>query len=81
MIKMVKINPSSICTKYEQSIDSWLLPIPTIENGQYKLRCFMSENKNKKKADRTWRVQIPYITDANDNAKMTYQRIFIRKKQ
>ena len=34
-----------------------------------------------KKADKTWRVQIPYITDANDNAKMTYQRIFIRKKQ
>ncbi len=33
-----------------------------------------------KKADKTWRVQIPYITDANDNAKMTYQRIFIRKK-
>ena len=33
-----------------------------------------------KKADKTWRVQIPYITDDNDNAKMTYQRIFIRKK-
>ena len=41
-----------------------------------------TEKLNKyKKADRTWRVQIPYITDANDNAKMTYQRIFIRKKQ
>lgn len=34
-----------------------------------------------KKADRTWRVQIPYITDASDNAKMTYQRIFIRRRQ
>ena len=33
-----------------------------------------------KKADKTWRVQIPYITDALDNAKMTYQRIFIRNK-
>lgn len=33
-----------------------------------------------KKADKTWRVQIPYITDVNDNAKMTYQRIFIRRK-
>ena len=33
-----------------------------------------------KRADRTWRVQIPYITDDNDNAKMTYQRIFIRRK-
>ncbi|MBP5381220.1 MAG: adenine-specific methyltransferase EcoRI family protein [Bacteroidaceae bacterium] len=41
-----------------------------------------SEKMNKyKKADRTWRVQIPYITDADDNAKMTYQRIFIRRKQ
>ena len=34
-----------------------------------------------KKADKTWRVQIPYITDSNDNAKMTYQRIFIRRRQ
>ena len=33
-----------------------------------------------KKADKTWRVQIPYMTDAMDNAKMTYQRIFIRNK-
>lgn len=40
------------------------------------------EKQNKyKKADRTWRVQIPYITDSLDNAKMTYQRIFIRKKK
>lgn len=37
--------------------------------------------KKYKKADRTWRVQIPYITDKNDNAKMTYQRIFIRRRQ
>jgi len=34
-----------------------------------------------KKADKTWRVQIPYITDSADNAKMTYQRIFIIKKK
>ena len=33
-----------------------------------------------KKADKTWRVQIPYITDIADNAHMTYQRIFIRNK-
>lgn len=33
-----------------------------------------------KKADKTWRVQIPYFVDANDNARMTYQRIFIRNK-
>ena len=40
------------------------------------------EKRNKyKKADRTWRVQIPYITDTSDNAKMTYQRIFIRRRQ
>lgn len=58
---MVKINPSSICTKYEQSIDTWLLPIPTIENGQYKLRCFMSENKNKKRSERTWKSKKRFI--------------------
>ena len=34
-----------------------------------------------KKADKTWRVQIPYITDEFDNARMTYQRIFIRRRQ
>ena len=33
-----------------------------------------------KKADRTWRVQNPYIVDTADNAHMTYQRIFIRNK-
>ncbi len=33
-----------------------------------------------KKADKTWRVQIPFITDKADNAHMTYQRIFIRNK-
>ncbi|MBR4269613.1 MAG: adenine-specific methyltransferase EcoRI family protein [Prevotella sp.] len=33
-----------------------------------------------KKADKTWRVQIPYIVDSADNAHMTYQRIFIRNK-
>ncbi len=39
------------------------------------------EKLNKyKKADRTWRVQIPYITDESDIAKMTYQRIFIRRR-
>ena len=58
---MVKINPSSICTKYEESIDTWLLPIPTIENGQYKLRCFMSENKNKKRSERTWESKKRFI--------------------
>lgn len=51
---MVKITPSSICTKYEESIDTWILPIPTIDNKEYKLRCFMSENRRKKKEKRTW---------------------------
>ena len=38
---MVKINPSSLCTKFQRSIDGWILPIPTIENGEYKIRMFM----------------------------------------
>ena len=39
------------------------------------------EKKEKyKKKDKTWRVQIPYITDSSDNAHMKYQRIFIRNK-
>ena len=33
-----------------------------------------------KKADRTWRVQIPYKVDENDNAIMYYQRIFIKNR-
>ena len=33
-----------------------------------------------KKADKTWRVQIPYMVDENDNAIMFYQRIFIKRK-
>ena len=34
-----------------------------------------------KKADKTWRVQIPYMVDENDNAIMFYQRIFIKRKK
>lgn len=33
-----------------------------------------------KKADNTWRVQIPYRVDENDNAIMFYQRIFIKNR-
>lgn len=33
-----------------------------------------------KKADKTWRVQIPYMVDEKDNAIMFYQRIFIKRK-
>ena len=36
--------------------------------------------KKYKKADKTWRVQIPYMVDENDNAIMFYQRIFIKRK-
>lgn len=40
------------------------------------------EKLNKyKKADKTWRVQIPYMVDENDNAIMFYQRIFIKAKK
>jgi hypothetical protein len=34
-----------------------------------------------KKQDKTWRIQNPYILDADGNAHVVYQRIFIRKKQ
>ena len=56
-----------------------------IEWAENKCDFFSPPTKEKqtkyKKADNTWRVQIPYITDKLDNAKMTYQRIFIRRKQ
>ena len=39
---MAKINPSSLCTKFQKSIDGWILPIPTVEDGKYKIRCFMN---------------------------------------
>ena len=55
-----------------------------IEWAEKRCTFFRQPTKEKlekyKKADRTWRVQIPYITDAADNAHMTYQRIFIRNK-
>ena len=34
-----------------------------------------------KKQDKTWRIQNPYILDDDGNARVVYQRIFIRKKQ
>ncbi len=33
-----------------------------------------------KKQDRTWRIQNPYLLDKEGNAKVVYQRIFIRNK-
>ena len=34
-----------------------------------------------KKQDKTWRIQNPYLLDKNGNARVVYQRIFIRRKQ
>ena len=40
-----------------------------------------SENAERyKKQDRTWRIQNPYFLDKMGNAKVVYQRVFIRKK-
>ncbi len=51
------------------------------ENGCTFFHAPSSERLTKfKKADKTWRVQIPYTVDVADNAHMTYQRIFIRNK-
>ena len=47
---MVTINPSSICTKFENSIDGWILPFPVMENGQYKIRMFMNRAEDGKLA-------------------------------
>ena len=33
-----------------------------------------------KKQDKTWRIQNPYLLDKQGNAKVVYQRIFIRNK-
>lgn len=41
-----------------------------------------SENTAKyKRADKTWRIQNPYVVDEKGDAHTIYQRIFIRKKQ
>ena len=34
-----------------------------------------------KKQDKTWRIQNPYLIDGQGNAKVVYQRIFIRNKK
>ena len=40
-----------------------------------------AENAKKyKKQDHTWRIQNAYLLDTCGNAKIVYQRIFIRKK-
>lgn len=47
---MVTINPSSICTKFEKSIDGWILPFPVMENGEYKIRMYMNRAEDNRLA-------------------------------
>ena len=42
---MVKFQPSFIIDKYKNSTDHWILPIPVFDNGELKIRCFMSRKK------------------------------------
>lgn len=42
---MVKFQPTFLIDKYNNSIDNWILPIPVIDNGELKLRCFMSRKQ------------------------------------
>lgn len=36
------LNIDNIFVKYHNSSDKWILPIPVVENGQLKLRCYMT---------------------------------------
>ena len=42
---MVKFQPSFLIDKYNNSIDHWIIPIPVFDNGELKLRCFMSRKQ------------------------------------
>lgn len=44
---MTEIKPSSLLTKYKQSSQGWILPLPIKENGKYKIRCFMNRSEEK----------------------------------
>ena len=39
------LNVDNLFIKYVNSSEKWLLPIPVLENGQMKLRCFMTRRK------------------------------------
>lgn len=41
----MELNVENIFIKYMNSSKKWLLAIPVVENGQLKLRCFMTKNK------------------------------------
>lgn len=38
----------NIFVKYHNSSDKWILPIPVVENGQLKLRCYMTRKNSLK---------------------------------
>ena len=39
------LNVDNLFVKYINSSEKWILPIPVLENGQMKLRCFMTIRK------------------------------------
>lgn len=41
----MKFQPSFLIDKYNNSIDNWILPVPVFDNGELKLRCFMSREQ------------------------------------
>lgn len=56
--------------------------IDWVENGCSFFTYPSKERAEKfKKADKTWRVQIPYMVDKDDNEHMFYQRIFIKARR
>ena len=44
-IKMVKLQPTFLIDKYNNSLDKWILVIPVFDNGVLKLRCCMSRKQ------------------------------------
>ena len=39
------ISVDKIFVKYVNSSEKWILPLPILENGQLKLKCFMTDKK------------------------------------
>lgn len=39
------LNMDNIFLKYANSSEKWILPVPVVENGQLKLRCYMTNRK------------------------------------
>lgn len=42
------LNIDNIFIKYHNSSEKWLLPLPVVENGQLKLRCYMTRRNTLK---------------------------------